>query len=89
MNGSLALIFLPISRHSQNILHSPTHAASISVWSDPPTASRARVSLMGSVTIIPEGDVDEERLKQCYLIAHPDAQDWLPGDDEGAHVVSL
>lgn len=85
-NGSLALIFLPISRHSQNILHSPSHSASISVWSDPPAAARARVSLIGNVTILPDDDPDAERLKQCYLSQHPDAQDWIPGDDEGAHL---
>ncbi|KZV66432.1 hypothetical protein PENSPDRAFT_636956 [Peniophora sp. CONT] len=84
-NGSLALIFLPISRHSQNILHSPSHAASISVWSEPPSASQPRVSLMGNVTLLPFGS-GEEGLKECYLREHRDARWWLPGDDEGAHL---
>ncbi|KAI0317175.1 pyridoxamine 5'-phosphate oxidase-domain-containing protein [Amylostereum chailletii] len=85
-NGSLALIFLPISRHSRNILHSPTRSASISVWSDPPAAAKARVSLMGTVEIMRTDDPDGQTLKECYLNQHPDAVEWIPGDDEGAHL---
>ncbi|KAI0062409.1 hypothetical protein BV25DRAFT_1825385 [Artomyces pyxidatus] len=85
-NGSLTLIVLPISRHTQNILHSPSHSASISVSSDPPAAARARVALMGSVTLLPDDSPESEALKDCYLAQHPDAVEWIPGDDEGAHV---
>ncbi|KAI0035471.1 pyridoxamine 5'-phosphate oxidase-domain-containing protein, partial [Vararia minispora EC-137] len=84
-NGSLGLIFLPISRHSQNILRSPSHAASLSVWSEPPAASQPRVSLIGNVTILGQDDPSLDPLKECYLAQHPDARAWLPGDDEGAH----
>ena len=86
-NGSLALIFLPISRHSQNILHSPSHSASVSVWSEPPSASQPRVSLMGNVTLLEDDDGEVQGLKECYLAQHKDARWWLPGDDEGAHLV--
>ncbi|KAI9062874.1 hypothetical protein FKP32DRAFT_1612125 [Trametes sanguinea] len=83
-NGSLALLFLPISRHSQNILHSPTHAASISIWSDRPSASRPRVSLIGNVTVFPDLRLtpDLARIQACYLDHHPDARWWLPGPRE-------
>ncbi|TFY71559.1 hypothetical protein EVG20_g1445 [Dentipellis fragilis] len=85
-NGSLTLILLPISRHSQNILKSPTHAASLSVWTNPPRASRARVSLMGNVTMLDYSDPAGAALRECYLAQHPDARWWVPGDDEGAHL---
>jgi hypothetical protein len=90
-NGSLTLLFLPISRHSQNILRSPSNAASIAVASSPARASRARISLIGNVTILPD-DIDVEttdELKSCYLAKHPDAKWWLPGDEDGAHIVSI
>lgn len=61
----------------------------MSVWSDPPAAAKTRVSLMGNVTILADDDPDVERLKQCYLSQHPDAQEWVPGDDEAAHLVRL
>lgn len=84
INGSLTLILLPISRHTQNILHHPSHSASISVSSDPPAAARARVALMGAITVL--DDAAAVDLKECYLAQHPDAQEWLPGDEDGAHV---
>ncbi|KAA1470385.1 hypothetical protein DENSPDRAFT_879669 [Dentipellis sp. KUC8613] len=85
-NGSLTLILLPISRHSQNILKSSTHAASLSVWTDPPRASRARVSLMGNVTVLDHTDPAGTAMRECYLKQHPDARWWIPGDDDGAHL---
>ncbi|KIP10884.1 hypothetical protein PHLGIDRAFT_84302 [Phlebiopsis gigantea 11061_1 CR5-6] len=80
-NGSLTLLFMPISRHSQNILQSPTHAASISIGSEHPAASRARVALMGNVTIFQDIHATPEiaRIQSCYLSKHPDARHWLPG----------
>ncbi|TBU33795.1 pyridoxamine 5'-phosphate oxidase-domain-containing protein [Dichomitus squalens] len=84
VNGSLTLLFLPISRHSQNVLLSPTHAASVSVWSDRPAASRPRVSLIGNVTVFPvlEETPDREAIQACYVAQHPDARWWLPGPRE-------
>ncbi|KAI0699262.1 pyridoxamine 5'-phosphate oxidase-domain-containing protein [Cytidiella melzeri] len=83
-NGSLTLLFMPISRHSQNILHSPQGSASISIWSEHPAASRARVSLMGKVTVF--GDLgntpERETIQSCYIEKHPDAKWWIPGPDE-------
>ncbi|KAH9931110.1 pyridoxamine 5'-phosphate oxidase-domain-containing protein [Epithele typhae] len=83
-NGSLTLLFLPISRHSQNVLHSPTHVVSLSVSSSSPAASRPRVSLLGNVTLFTELERTPERaaLQACYLAAHPDARWWLPGPRE-------
>ncbi|KAM5531589.1 hypothetical protein V8D89_014758 [Ganoderma adspersum] len=83
-NGSLTLLFLPISRHSQNILLSPTRAASISIWSDPPAASRKRVALIGSVTVFPvlEDTPELSAIQACYIAQHPDARWWLPGPRE-------
>jgi hypothetical protein len=91
-NGSLTLLFLPISRHSHHIIHSSSHAASITIASERPRASRARVSLIGNVTVteLPDMDADTaDQLKACYLSKHPDAKWWLPGDENGAHIVSL
>ncbi|KII92899.1 hypothetical protein PLICRDRAFT_37701 [Plicaturopsis crispa FD-325 SS-3] len=78
-NGSLTLLFLPISRHSQNILRSPGQSASISIWSEQPAASHARVALMGNVTIFHDGFVVPEAA--CYVEKHPDSRRWVPGDD--------
>ncbi|KAF8070654.1 pyridoxamine 5'-phosphate oxidase-domain-containing protein [Lyophyllum atratum] len=87
-NGSLALLFLPISRHGQNIIAAPDHSASISVTSEVPAARSARVSLMGNVTIFKDANTtpDLESLRLCYLEKHPDARRWLPDDDDGAHI---
>ncbi|EKM54482.1 uncharacterized protein PHACADRAFT_258359 [Phanerochaete carnosa HHB-10118-sp] len=83
-NGSLTLLFMPISRHSQNILHSPTHAASISIGPEHPAASRARVALIGNVTIFTDlhSAPERERIEACYVAQHPDARHWLPGPHE-------
>ncbi|EIW63296.1 uncharacterized protein TRAVEDRAFT_26623 [Trametes versicolor FP-101664 SS1] len=83
-NGSLTLLFMPISRHSQNVLHSPVHAASLTVASASPAASRPRVSLLGNVTVFPVlGDTPElAAIQACYLAQHPDARWWLPGPRE-------
>ncbi|KAF9469891.1 pyridoxamine 5'-phosphate oxidase-domain-containing protein [Collybia nuda] len=87
-NGSLTLLFLPISRQNQNILHSPTHAASISITADVPSANRPRVSLLGSVTVFNDGysipNVDF--IRRCYVAKHPDAEWWLPDDEGSAHI---
>ncbi|KAK7687061.1 hypothetical protein QCA50_009561 [Cerrena zonata] len=83
-NGSLTLLFLPISRHSQNILHSPTSSASLSIGSDHPTASRPRVALIGNVTVFSslEETPDRDEIEACYITKHPDARWWLPGPRE-------
>ncbi|KAF8919878.1 pyridoxamine 5'-phosphate oxidase-domain-containing protein [Mucidula mucida] len=87
-NGSLSLLFLPISRHSRNILASESRVVSISITSESPAAHLPRVSLLGNITIFKEssemGQLSE--IKECYLSAHPDSKRWLPDDDEGAHV---
>ena len=90
-NGSLTLLVLPVSRHSQNILHSPVHAASITISYQHPAASHARVSLLGHVTVYQDWDniPEEEAIKACYLGQHPDASRWLPNDDKAAHIVSF
>lgn len=64
--------------------------ASISITSDSPSASHPRVALMGNVQIWTdvESTPDLKTITQCYLKAHPDAKDWIPGDDGGAHTVS-
>jgi len=31
---------------------------------------------------------DETELRDCFLKQHPDAHEWLPGDPDGAHLVS-
>lgn len=87
-NGSLTLLFMPISRHSQNVLHSPGHAASISIGSAHPAASRARVALIGNVTVFQELALtpERERIEACYIAQHPDARWWLPGPRE-PHIV--
>jgi len=86
-NGSLTLLFLPISRHSQNILHSPTRSASISITSDNPAARKPRVSLMGNVTVFKDNNMPGiDSIRRCYLEKHPDAKWWLPGDKNGAHI---
>lgn len=87
-NGSLTLLFLPISRHSRNILASPSHLVSISITSELPAAHKPRMSLLGNVTIFTdiEGVDNLTEIKKCYLEKHPDAKRWLPGDDEGAHL---
>ncbi|TFK23656.1 hypothetical protein FA15DRAFT_670250 [Coprinopsis marcescibilis] len=87
-NGSLTLIFLPISRHSKNIIHGRPHAASISVTATVPAASRPRVSLLGNVTVFTETSKvpDLATIKECYLAKHPDARWWLPDDEDAAHL---
>ena len=88
-NGSLLLLFLPISRHSRNILDSPVHAASISVWHLPqPSAKQARVSLMGKVSVFGDSSGIDPSLRQCYLKAHPDATRWLPDEPDSPHLVT-
>ncbi|KIJ46306.1 hypothetical protein M422DRAFT_29406 [Sphaerobolus stellatus SS14] len=86
-NGSLLLLFLPISRHSRNILASPGHTASISMWHNPsPSADQPRISLMGNVTVLRHESELSPDLKDCYLSEHPDAKWWLPEDPESAHI---
>ncbi|EIW83140.1 hypothetical protein CONPUDRAFT_51896 [Coniophora puteana RWD-64-598 SS2] len=43
---------------------------------------------MGTVTVYENAkDVpDREALQACYLAAHPDAEWWLPEDEEAAHI---
>lgn len=87
-NGSLTLLFLPISRHSRNVLHASSHAASISVTSPVPAASRPRVSLLGNITVFTDiGSVpDRSAIQECYLAKHRDARWWLPDDKDAAHI---
>ncbi|KAF9792492.1 pyridoxamine 5'-phosphate oxidase-domain-containing protein [Thelephora terrestris] len=87
-NGSLALLFLPISRHSKNILRSANHSASLSVASPHPAAWKPRVSLIGSVTVFRDvaNTPDEDQTASCYLKRHPDAVHWLPKDKHQPHV---
>lgn len=91
LNGSLTLLFLPISRHSRNILGSANHSASLSVASPHPAAWKPRVSLVGSVTIFRDVATtpDEDEIASCYLKRHPDAVHWLPKDKRQPHIVSL
>lgn len=88
-NGSLTLLFLPISRHSKNILGSVNHAASLSVASPNPAAWKPRVSLIGSVTVFQDvaNTPDEDEIARCYLKRHPDAVHWLPRDKRQPHIV--
>ena len=87
-NGSLTLITFPISQHTINIRDSPTHSASVGVFSDPPGANAPRVSLIGNVTIFEHAEDMPERqeIRDCYLRNHPEARWWVPG--EGGLVVS-
>ena len=90
-NGSLSLLFLPISRHSKNILGSANHSASLSVASPNPAAWKPRVSLIGSVTVFRDvaNTPDEDEIASCYLKRHPDAVHWLPKDKRQPHIVGL
>jgi len=87
-NGSLTILFLPISRHSQNILHSFNHSASLSISSQQPAARKARVSLIGRVTIFQDvvNTPDEDIMAACYLQRHPDARNWLPKSKHQPHI---
>lgn len=89
-NGSLSLLFMPISRHSQNILASESSSASISVSGLHPAASRPRVSLIGNVTVFKDIETapDLEAVQSCYLAEHPDARKWVPGP-KAPHIVSV
>ncbi|KAF8628905.1 hypothetical protein AX15_003686 [Amanita polypyramis BW_CC] len=86
-NGSLTLLFLPISRHSRNIMNTAGHTASFSFTSNFPAARNARVSLMGNVTIFKEARnvPNLPSIRRCYLEKHPDARWWLPEDENAAH----
>ncbi|KAF7981876.1 hypothetical protein HWV62_31443 [Athelia sp. TMB] len=90
-NGSLLLLVLPISRHTQNIIKSEGHIASLTMASPQPAARNARVSLAGNVTIFWDADnvPEESAMKAFYLAQHPDAKRWLPNDDGAAHIVDL
>ncbi|KAL6310347.1 pyridoxamine 5'-phosphate oxidase-domain-containing protein [Sparassis latifolia] len=83
-NGSLTLLLMPISRHGRNILSSESHEASISITTARPDASRARVALMGSVTVYKDikNVPNVGSISLCYLARHPDARRWLPGPRE-------
>ncbi|KAF7966683.1 hypothetical protein HWV62_37482 [Athelia sp. TMB] len=87
-NGSLLLLVLPISRHTQNIIKSEGHIASLTMASPQPAARNARVSLAGNVTIFWDADnvPEESAMKAFYLAQHPDAKRWLPNDDGAAHI---
>ena len=60
----------------------------MTVWSSPPAASRARVALIGNVTILDTQLAVDSGIQDCYLQQHPDARFWLPDDPDGAHEVS-
>ena len=96
---------MPISRHTRNIRNSPSHSASITVWTSPPAASRARVSLIGNVTFLESRFAVDSGIQDCYLGRHPvsshlidivsevehvqDARWWLPDDPDAAHTVRV
>jgi len=84
----LTLLFLPISRHSKNILGSAKHSASLSVASPNPAAWKPRVSLIGSVTVFRDvaNTPDEDEIAACYLKRHPDAVHWLPRNKRQPHI---
>lgn len=87
-NGSLALVFLPISQNSRNIVKSPTHAASMTVATTPAAAANSRVALLGTVDVFYEIDSGTAaELAQCYTESHPDAAVWLPGVPNAPHRV--
>jgi hypothetical protein len=46
------------------------------------------VTFMGNVTILSDTDASVPEIKKCYLDKHRDARWWLPGDEDGAHIVS-
>ncbi|TCD71251.1 hypothetical protein EIP91_011729 [Steccherinum ochraceum] len=71
---------------SKNILASQGRVASITVASEHPAASRARVSLMGNVTVFDDVDAtpDRELIEACYVQNHPDARHWLPSGNSHA-----
>jgi len=87
-NGSLTLLILPISTHGKNVQHSSTHSASLTITSQNPAASNARVSLIGNITVYENAQNMSDLLfiRHCYLGKHPDAKSWLPGDDNAAHI---
>lgn len=89
-NGSLTLLFMPIARHSQNILSSLTHSTSISITSEHPNAGLPRVALMGTVTVFHEVEntPNVDAIESCYLSKHPDARRWCPGP-KAPHIVSV
>lgn len=43
---------------------------------------------MGSVTVFTDvgNTPNMMAIKSCYLAKHPDAIQWLPGDDNSAHI---
>jgi hypothetical protein len=88
-NGSLSLLFFPISQHSKNILASPGQYASISITSNEPRADRPRVSLIGNLTLFPNvaDTPDRKAIHACYVEKHPDARWWAPGDEQKGHMV--
>jgi hypothetical protein len=88
-NGLLTLLVLLICRHSQNILHSPTHSASLTISSQHPAANHAHISLIGKVTVFQDWDnvPDEWAIKTCYLAQHLDSSWWLPNNNKAAHIV--
>lgn len=61
----------------------------MTVWSTPPAASKARVSLMGNVTMLDADLVAASGIKDCYLKRHPDAKWWLPEDPDAPHIVRV
>lgn len=79
---------MTLSKHTQNILRSPTHAASLAVGSFPPAANKPRVSLTGNVTIMDEDYVQDPSIRDCYVERHPDAKGWLPENPIFQHTVS-
>ena len=87
-NGSLTLILMPISRHTQNINKSPSHLASLTVWTSPPAASKARVSVTGNITFITSAQAEASGVRDCYLERHRDARWWLPDVPDAPHTVS-
>lgn len=44
-------------------------------------ANLPRFALLGYLEKIPEAEISMKQIEQCFLIPHPDAKYWLPGND--------
>jgi hypothetical protein len=83
-NGSLSIIFFNIAQNGQNILKSSTHAATIIVQAPSFDVSKARVAIMGNVTLMSLSS--GKTVEECYVDRHPDAKGWIPREHGGFHV---
>ncbi|KAG8932911.1 hypothetical protein FRC02_000338 [Tulasnella sp. 418] len=87
-NGSLLILYFSrISQNGRNIQASSNHSASFAIQSPPSysLATKPRVSLIGTVTILEEDEGTRKELAECYAKSHPDSKWWLPGGNGGVH----